>query len=134
MIKGIINILISDASVQTLVGRNAADDKYKVFPVVASQDEKAPYIVVRSNGHQLAAKGLLNYSLDVIVFSYHTSYDEVTALDEAACLALVSAGSNTYNGIQIDFINPSNLGVDGYVQDHGGLFTKSSTFNCMIKS
>lgn len=46
MTSGIIEILTENVAVQTLVGRNERDDKYKIFPVVAPQNTEPEYITV----------------------------------------------------------------------------------------
>lgn len=46
MTSGIIEILREDSGVQALAGLNEAGSKYKIFPVIAPQDEKPPYITV----------------------------------------------------------------------------------------
>ena len=50
MTSGIIEILIENTTVQTLIGRNKAGDKYKVYPVVCPQGEGQPYITVYKGG------------------------------------------------------------------------------------
>jgi hypothetical protein len=46
MTSGIVEILKDDSGVQALAGLNTAGSKYKVYPVIAPQDEKPPYITV----------------------------------------------------------------------------------------
>lgn len=50
MTSGIIEILIENATIQTLIGQNVAGDKYKVYPVVCPQGENQPYITVYKGG------------------------------------------------------------------------------------
>lgn len=132
MIKGVINILITDTGVQALVGLNAAGDKRKVYPVVCPQDEKAPYIAVRQTGMDLAAKGYADWNFQFAVVSYATSYDDCFALDMAVLNSFINV-TGTYENIVVSYINPVTLGVDGYTQDHGGLYFKTSTFSGIFK-
>lgn len=46
MTSAIIQILVANAGVQSVVGLNKAGTKYKVYPVRADQDEIQPYITV----------------------------------------------------------------------------------------
>lgn len=48
MIQGIINKIITDSTCQTLIG--AVGSRYKVYPVVAPQDEPKPYVLLRRTG------------------------------------------------------------------------------------
>lgn len=132
MIKGVINILITDGGVQALVGQNAAEEKYKVYPVVCPQEEKAPYIAVRQTGMELAAKGYTDWNFQFAVVSYATSYDECFALDMAVLNAFINV-TGTYENTIVSYINPVSLGVDGYTQDHGGIYYKTSTFSGVFK-
>lgn len=51
MIQGIIQLLVSDTGVRHFIGLNKASARYKVFPVVADQDEKPPYTVGTITGN-----------------------------------------------------------------------------------
>jgi len=58
MTEGIIDLLVNDTAVQTLVGRNAADTKYKVYPLATPQGERPPYITVQmTNRTAIPCKG-----------------------------------------------------------------------------
>lgn len=46
MTSGIIEILREDTGVQALAGLNQSGSKFKIYPVVAPQGEKPPYITV----------------------------------------------------------------------------------------
>lgn len=122
MVEGVIDILIANATIQTLVGQNAALDKYKVYPVIAPQTEKYPYIVVRLSSRVRGAKNC-GYESSVDVISVHKSYDEVTDLDDAVITALEAAGNSV-----ISYLNLTNTS-DGWIQGDGdGLYTRTSTF------
>jgi hypothetical protein len=57
MTSGIIEILTDSVAVQALVGQNEAADKYKVYPFVAPQGEKGPYIVVAKTANSTVSMG-----------------------------------------------------------------------------
>lgn len=96
MTSGIIDILIDNVGVQTVVGLNEAEDKYKVYPFVAPQGEKQPYIVVSKTGNNTQSEGkeigsTLDYpSYDVLCYSKNFRTTELlheavrTALDNTA--------------------------------------------------
>jgi hypothetical protein len=119
MVEGVIDILITDSTVQTLVGENLAGDKYKVYPVMVPQSEKHPYITVRQTSKVREGKGC-PYKGGVEVTSYAKSYDDVVALDDANIAALDGEGD----------VVLTNGGVDNYVMvaDGDGLYSRSSTF------
>ena len=125
MLKAIISILTNDATVRGLVGLNKAKDKYKVYPVVVPETETHPYIVARIAGKVLGAKNS-GYIYNVEVMAYHTSYDDVSSLIEAAENALVSEGPGTIEGISYGFSQLTNES-DDFVKDHD-LFVKTATF------
>jgi len=135
MIQGVTYILETDSVFQSLVGLNVAGTKYKAYPVIAPQDEKAPYSVCTMTGMVLQHKGNTaggrsTYECEFTVSSYDINYDDVYALDNAVLEALVRR-SATYNSIAFGYIE--HLGTsDGYVETLGGLYVKTSTFNCSI--
>jgi hypothetical protein len=47
MTEGIVNLLVNNTTVQTLVGQNVRADKYKVYPLITPQGERPPYITVQ---------------------------------------------------------------------------------------
>ena len=59
MTSGIIEILLDSTDIQNLVGTNDTTAKWKVYPTVAPQDEKLPYIIVSkvSNDKQTISMG-----------------------------------------------------------------------------
>lgn len=133
MLKGPIHILINNATVQSLVEakeREGATGKYKVYPVVAPMTEQAPYVVVRQTGGAPLGKNC-GSTVQFVCASYHTSYDEVVALDNAVIAALSNAASATYNGVSMSSISEINLSVDEFVVEHK-LYAKLSTFQAMV--
>jgi hypothetical protein len=47
MIQGIQALLVANSTVQTEVGASAKGDGYKIYPIVAEQDEQRPYVTLR---------------------------------------------------------------------------------------
>lgn len=135
MIKGITYILKNDVGVQSLVGENKAATKYKVFPVIASQEEKPPYSVCRITNKVLTHKGTRGsnrnvFDFDVTVSSYHKSYDEVDLLDYYVTQALVPF-TGTANGVTFHYIELTGSS-DDYEEVYGGLYVRNTTFKCCV--
>ena len=128
MIKAITYILENNATVQGLVGNRVGGTTtdYKVFPVVVPESEKSPYIAVRLVAKTKQAKGC-GYLYSVQTVSYHTTYDGVTALNNAVIAAIEGQASGTVNGVAFSFANFSNES-DEFVNEHK-LYAKISTFD-----
>lgn len=131
MIKGVTYILNSDSGFQSLVGQNKALTKYKAYPLIAPQQEEAPYSICKMTSKSLKCKGLTTFDCGFDVISYAGNYDDVQLIDDAVLEALVPY-SGTVNGVafsDISFINTS----DDFVETYGGLHVKISSFTCVIK-
>lgn len=79
MLKGAIAILIADPAIQNAVGKNESDTAYKVFPLIAPQDERRPYVLLRRTFNQAldckdAPSELDKPGFDVVV--YTETYEE----------------------------------------------------------
>ena len=115
MIKAVTYILENDATVNALVGRNSRDTKSKVFPVIMPQSEVEPYIVVRLLSKTPLGRGC-GYSYTIGVTSYHTSYDDVTELNEAVISAIENYPDGNVNGVDFGGLN-FNSESDEYAVD-----------------
>jgi len=104
MIKAITYILENDSTVASLCGMNAASVKTKVYPVIVPSSEVEPYIAVRLTSKKLIGKGC-GYEYGFQVSTYATSYDAVTALNDAVVSALKNQAPATVNGVDIGWIN-----------------------------
>jgi hypothetical protein len=136
MIKAVTYILNTDATFQTLVGQNVATSKYKAYPLIAPQVESVPYSICRMTSKQLQHKGTSaggrnSYRCGFQVVSYADSYDDVALIDDAVVEALVPY-SGTINGVNISFLEFIDSS-DDYVDSYGGLFVRTSTFECNTK-
>lgn len=75
MTSGIIEILTDSIAVQTLVGQNEEANKFKVYPFIAPETEKGPYIVVAKTANSTNSQGkdvwsTLDYpTYDVLCYS-----------------------------------------------------------------
>lgn len=128
MVKVVTYILGNNVTVQGLLGnktQSQTEDYYKVYPVVAPSTEDAPYIAVRMTGKLLIAKGC-GYTYTVNVVSYHRSYDEVTALNEAVITAITETAPATINGQSFGFLNVTNEADDFVLESR--LYAKITTF------
>jgi hypothetical protein len=133
MVKGITYILAGNSTIRNLVGENAAEDKYKVYPNVCPNPEKYPYIVVRQSGKvpiecKDPVPNCFTYSYDVV--SYHKNYEDAEALD-AAVLAALAGVSGTQNGVDFEEIR-FVTSADQYVSEYEGLHAKVSSFESMV--
>jgi hypothetical protein len=132
MIKAVTYILENDPVVQQLVKGNSRQDKYKVFPVIVPQSEVEPYIVVSLlNKEKLGRNCGFQYSISVT--SYETSYDRVTALNQAVIDALEAYPAGEVNSVDFSGLNFVNE-RDEYMVDRIAithehpLYAKTSTF------
>jgi hypothetical protein len=133
MIEGIIYILKNDSTVQSLVGQNKAEAKYKIYPVRAADPETHPYITVWITGKTpYECKGITatTYKLSFEVHSYANSYDVVQSMDEAVKDALDgSAGTyQMYVFQEIQFKNTKDMFSD-YA---GGLYVRVANFETLV--
>jgi hypothetical protein len=125
MVTSVIDILKADDTVVELVGLNTTDQKPKIYPVLAPQKEKFPYIIVRQTEAVRSGKNC-NFDGSYRVWSYHRSFDDVTKLNDAIVAAL-EAGANE----GISFSNLSGIADDyDFKADGDGLYCKISTFDC----
>jgi hypothetical protein len=138
MVKGITNILISDAACQAVLGQNKAGTKYKAYPGVCPNPEKVPYSVVRQTGKvPIDCKGSIPtthiYSFEVI--SFHESYDLVEALDNAVVNALSKVEGGTFNNVAFSDLRHTNTRDDVY-ETQGStsfLYAKVSSFEAQVE-
>lgn len=126
MLKAVTYILENNAGLQAEIGQNKAATKYKVYPVVVSETESSPYCVCRIVSKNTAAKNC-GYIWSIEVVSYATSYDKVTAVNEAVITAMESQASGTINGESFGYAVFENE-YDSFDKDHD-LYAKSTTFS-----
>ncbi len=129
MLKAVTYILENNAGVQALVGNKTVDGLeayHKVYPVVAPIEEKDKYVVCKISGKTNLARNC-DYTYQIDVASYATSYDEVTSLNAAVISALEGQASGTVNGVAFGSLTFSNE-IDGFDVDRR-LFIKITTFN-----
>jgi hypothetical protein len=92
MIGGVITILKNDSAVQSLIGQNKGEDKYKVYPGICPQPERPPYIVVRKTGNPplTRCKGAVPTSFQPTfeVIIYHKNYYSLDQIEKAVVSAL----------------------------------------------
>ncbi len=127
MIKAITYILNNDSNVQSLLGRNEADSKYKVYPSVVPQTEIAPYIAVRKTAGVNIHKQSTDQEGQFDVYSYCKTYDETEALETEVIRALVGI-SGSQNSVSISFINQVNSRDDHVLIGGELLYSRVTTF------
>jgi hypothetical protein len=133
MVKAITYILANNASVQTLVGRNKANDKYKVYPVVCPSAEENKYLVVSKTSNipvECKQGRPTSFDSSFDVFAYCKNYDDLDELTEAVKSALDRIASNTYNGVNLSEVRYANE-KDLFSNDNQ-LYVRQISFNCWI--
>lgn len=135
MISGIIEILSENVTVQTLVGKNKANGKYKVYPVRAPQKEDMPYITVFRTGQGALpslSKELVS-GLDypsVTVVCWHKNYRPAEILGDACRIALDNVTSDTDAGYNFDRI--WCVDIKDTFDDAAELYGVVVTFQCEL--
>lgn len=84
MIQGIISKIIEDATCQTLIGQFGS--AYKVYPIVAPQDCKKPYVTIRRTGEFGSQVKNSKAEVDQLTVNI-TAYDE----SYKVCVDILSA-------------------------------------------
>ena len=130
MTTGVIQILIGNNGVRSLVGLNAEGDKYKVYPLIVPQQEKHPYIVVRLTGRppiECKESSPSNFFASVEVLCYHQNYEGALELEEAVINALDGI-TGTYGGVRINDLSYTDTSEDWVNFDSNGLYVRRPTF------
>ena len=101
MLKGAIAILIADTAIQTAVGTNGSSTAYKVYPLIAPQDERRPYVLLRRTFNPAldckdAPSELDKPGFDVVV--YTETYEEAFNISVLIRTAL-DGYRGTINGV-----------------------------------
>jgi hypothetical protein len=86
MIQSVIQKLVNDAAVKAAVGLNKAGSRYKVFPIVADQDEELPYTVAAITGNEpykcKDGAGVLD-RVDFQLITFSKEYAQMDGIDNA---------------------------------------------------
>lgn len=138
MTSGIIEILRENAAVQTLVGQDERA-KYKIYPFVAPQKVREPYILVSEvSMNPSLSKGcpstldFPNYQVNC----YGLSFLDMEILQEACRVALdTGSGFTTDAGAEFGAIymtNRQDLWMPGDGGQGGGLYVKSGTYQAEV--
>lgn len=127
MVKVVTYLLENNAIVQGLLGVKSHGENHKVFPVIVTQDNKAPFSTVRQIDRTRLAQGLsCGTEYTILVSAYTESYD---ALDEL-CEAIVDAVEGqrgTINSVTVGYCNYDNQTDLEYDKDHG-VYGRGTTF------
>lgn len=103
MVKAITYILVNDSTVASLVGDNGAANTAKVYPVIATQSEKYPFVVVSQAARTPEfCRGqrptTFNYRYEVAIVA--RDYDDIDALQDAVIDAIENKAINAaINGV-----------------------------------
>lgn len=112
MIKGLIDLLVADAAVQTAVGLN--NSVAKVYPVVAEQEVRRPYATLRrvSQGTTIVKGQASELDQPIInVTAYADTYQKCIEIQEAirAVLDDFQGASGNYTYKRIWYQNSNDL-------------------------
>lgn len=130
MTEAIIYILINDSSVQALIGQNAAEDKYKVYPVMIPQKEVAPFTAVRLiTRPPIPCKGQRPSSFTpvCVVGCYTVNYADCLALEQVVIDAL-DGKEGTFNGKNLAYLRYIDTSEDWIDRDGVGLYVRMPQF------
>lgn len=133
MVKGIIYILINDNAVKTAVGKNKADDKWKVYPMVCPSQEEKKYITVQQTGKipvECKTGGADSFDGTFDCVCWAKNYDDLEPLENAIRAALDNKASGTYNGVELDEIRYQNS-VDKFSNEMQ-LYARVVSFKCWV--
>lgn len=134
MTNAIVSILINDSTIQSLVGNKEGDntDEYKVYPLVVSQNQQPPYIVVKTLSRPpLQCKGetSVTYTPVVQVACYNVNYDDSLSMRDAVKAALDNKAAGTYNSVILSYLKYLDCSEDYILTPDGvGLFVQLPTF------
>lgn len=85
MLKGAIGILLADTAVKAAVGKNESDTAWKIYPLIAPQNERRPYVLLRRTFNQAldckdAPSELDKPGFDAVV--YAETYEQAFEISE----------------------------------------------------
>jgi hypothetical protein len=129
MTEGLIQLLVNNNTVQTLVGQNARADKYKIYPLVVPQPEKPPYITVQMTTRTaVPCKGgrPTAFITQANISCYTVNYDDCRTL-ATACADAVDGQTYTgddYSLVEIYQTDESESWID---TDGLGLYVRTLT-------
>lgn len=98
MILQAINLMLADATLTAAVGRNKANDTYKIYPIACPQEELQPYILLGITSAQpILCKGVGGQpneeTFDVVVWS--EDYEELDTIGRRVIQVLNNAVGGT---------------------------------------
>jgi len=118
MIQSVIQVLIGNAGVQTVIGRNRGNTKYKIFPVYADEKEEPPFTVASITGNNPNYCKDLPSRMDEVSFrlvTYSKEYYQMDTIDNALRFAIDgykgTSADITLQGVRL--VNQQDLQVEG---------------------
>jgi hypothetical protein len=138
MTSGIIEILIEDTAVQSAVGQDDLD-QYRIYPVVAPQGIRTPYIVVAEESMRPTLSKGYPSTLDFPryqILVYSTDFLETETLQELCRLAL-DTGNDWSTSVGAEFDSVYMVDRRDLFQpaqgEGGGLFVKLGIYEAAAK-
>ncbi len=131
MISAVINRLINNLDITNLVGRNIADDRFKIYPVIVPQEETPPAIVVRkaAEAPEYCQRELSRNEILIEIKVIDKDYELLDTL-EALIMTDLERLKGTFAGVNVEDIFKVNS-FDGY-EDEFEEFIRIITLKMVI--
>jgi len=135
MINGVIQLLVNDATVKSLVGKNKEDNKWKVYPVVCPQPEQHPYVILRITGRApeyCKGEKPTDFTYSFNVWCYAKTYQLVNEIDDSIT-DLLSNYEGTSDGVvfkEIRFVTAKDEAVQ--IDSGDMLYARVLSFECDV--
>lgn len=133
MTNGVIDILINDSSIQSIVGMDKDEETYKVYAVLCPQPEKDPYIVIRINSEEpMECKdGTNDSTYNFSVYCFGNSYEKIDEMSAAVKLVL-NRYTGSADGVQFEEIRYVTLRDEGVEVSGKVLYSRVLTFDAHV--
>lgn len=133
MISGLVTLLTGDATVRTEVGAAAKGGGYKIYPIVAEQDEQKPYVTLRRisgfpnfGKNEPSDKDQLRFNIAAYADTYKKCLDIL-----AACRAVLENYKGTSSGVV--FLNVWYVSSEDLFDKDDRTYVVVDTYDARIK-
>jgi len=133
MIPGVLALLSANATVQTLVGASAKGGGYKIYPVVAEQDEQRPYVTIRRTSefgtitkNEVSDKDQVRFNVVAYADEYKKCYDIL-----AACRTVLENYTGT--SASIEFKKIWYVGSEDLFDKEDRTYVIADTYDARVK-
>lgn len=135
MILGAIELMLNDNTLKTAVGKNKADDTWKIYPIACPQTEVIPYITCGiTSAEPIQCKGVGGQpddeTFDVIVWD--EDYERLDLIGRRVIDVLNNATGEVYTGQTIIFNQLTFLTHKDALDDRSKRMVRIVTFSGSI--